>query len=143
MLVYTLYRRFDLDTLESFAAEQATRSRRSRLFTAVTAGITESVLFQAYPIERIVAVSGSVFLAALGSWLLFTGLHYGETFSLVETLYIGVPALSMTILYVSTSSVLVVILAHATVDAVSLLDAEESAEAASGSEGNHRSEPQS
>lgn len=121
IVAYAIYSHFDLARLESFAAEQATRSKRARLFTAVTAGVTESVLFQAYPIERVAAVSGSLLLAAVVSWLLFTGLHYGETFSAVETLYIGVPALSMTVLYVATGSIYVVVLAHASVDALSLL----------------------
>lgn len=121
IVAYGIYSHLDLPALESFAAEQATRSKPARLFTAVTAGVTESVLYQAYPIERVATLSGSLLLAAVVSWLLFTGLHYGETFSAVETLYIGVPALSMTVLYVATGSIYVVILAHATVDALSLL----------------------
>ncbi len=125
LLAYAVYSYLDLPTLESFASKQATRSNRARLFTAVTAGVTESVLFQAYPIERIAALSGSLVLAAVVSWLLFTGLHYGETFSAVETLYIGVPAFTMTVLYVATGSIYVVVLAHASVDALSLLGDED------------------
>ena len=127
-VVYLLYGYLELSRLESFVDEQATRSTRAKLFTAVTAGVTESLLLQAYPIERIAELSGSLALAALVSWLLFTGLHYGETFSLAETLYIGVPAFSMTVLYVATGSVYVVILAHASVDALSLLGADDASE---------------
>lgn len=121
-VVLAVYRRTGLTVPREFGAEQAARGPLRYGFTALTAGVTESLLFQAYIIERITLVSGSVLLAAASSWLLFTGAHYlGETFSLEETLYIGTPALAVTGLYVLSGSLYAIVLVHATVVLLSFL----------------------
>jgi membrane protease YdiL (CAAX protease family) len=125
-----LYDRFELTTPAGFVEEQLERPFPARTFTVVSAGVTESVLYQGYPIERLAAlfgglpVVGPVALPAAGfvAFIAFTGTHYaGGEFSLEETVYIGVPALSMTVLYVLTGNLLVVVAAHALVDGLSVL----------------------
>ena len=125
-----LYNRLDLTTPERFVEEQLERSISARTLTAVTAGVTESVLFQGYPIERLAALlktvpatSGVAFpVAGAIAFLAFTGGHYaGDTYSLEEVVFIGVPALSVTVLYVLTGNLLVVIAVHTLVDGISLL----------------------
>jgi membrane protease YdiL (CAAX protease family) len=125
-----VYDRLDLTTPEGFVEDQLKRSVPARTLTVVTAGVTESVLYQGYPIERLIAllktapVTSGVALPLAGAiaFLAFTGVHYaGDTYSLEETVFIGVPALSMTVLYVLTGNLLVVIAAHTLVDGISLL----------------------
>lgn len=119
---YNLYRHYDLDIGEAFADDQAERAAPLFLCTAVTAGVTESVLYQAYPIERLATLSGSVVVAGLLAWVVFTAVHYVTgRFSLQATVYTSVPALAVTVLYVLSGSVYVVVLVHATVNAMSFL----------------------
>ncbi|WP_435115224.1 CPBP family glutamic-type intramembrane protease [Halolamina sp. C58] len=121
-VAYNLFRHVDWDTSEEFTDEQADRPTALFLFTGITAGITESVLYQAYPIERLAALSGSVALAGVASWLAFTAVHYAtDRFSLQATVFTSVPALAVTALYVLSGSVYVVVLVHATVNALSFL----------------------
>lgn len=90
------------------------------LFIVVTAGVTESILFQGYPIERL---AGSIGLptAAGVSFLAFTGAHWlGDTYSVREVLFIAVPALCMTILYALTRNLFVVVVTHTLIDGVSM-----------------------
>lgn len=122
MVALNLFLWLDLDIPSGFSEQQRQRSVAARLFTAATAGVTESILFQGYPIERLASVTGSVLLAGALAWVAFTAVHYlGDTFSLEETLYIGVPAFSVTLLYVLSGNLLVVIVVHFAVDALSLL----------------------
>jgi hypothetical protein len=121
-VAYNLFRHFEWDTGEAFSAEQGERPAAVFLFTAVTAGLTESLLYQAYPIERLAALSGSVVIAGVVSWLVFTVVHYATgRFSLQATVYTSVPALAVTVLYVLSGSVYVIVLVHATVNALSFL----------------------
>lgn len=121
-VAYNLFRHFDLDTSEDYSAAQSERPAVLFLFTAVTAGITESVLFQAYPIERLAALSESVVLAGAVAWVVFTAVHYlTDRFSLEATIFTSVPALAVTVLYVLSGSVYVVVLVHTTVNALSFL----------------------
>lgn len=121
-VVYNAFRHFDLDTSAEFAAEQADRSAPAFLFTAVTAGVTESVLYQGYPIGRLADLTGSLLLAGAVAWVAFTVVHYASgRFSVEGTLFTSAPALAMTALYVLSGSVYVVVLAHATVNVLTLL----------------------
>ncbi|MFB6228424.1 MAG: type II CAAX prenyl endopeptidase Rce1 family protein [Halobacteriales archaeon] len=121
-VVYVVYDRFGFTIPGEFVEDQATRSYPAMLLTAVTAGVTESVLYGAYPIERLAAVTGSVVAAAAITWLVFTAVHYaGDTFSLEEVVYIGAPALSVTVLYVLSGSLLVIVLVHSTVNTLSFV----------------------
>lgn len=120
--MYVIYDRFGFTIPREFVEDQAARSYPAMLFTAVTAGVTESVLYGAYPIERLTMLTGSVIAAAVVTWLMFTAVHYvGDTFSLEEAVYIGAPALSLTVLYVLSGSLLVIVLVHSTVDTLSFV----------------------
>jgi membrane protease YdiL (CAAX protease family) len=117
-----VYGYLGLTTPEGFIEDQLERPVRARVVTAVTAGVTETVLFQAYPIERLAPLLGGRPAAGAVAFLAFTGAHHaGDTFSLEETVFIGVPALSVTVLYVVTGNVLVIAAVHALVDGLSLL----------------------
>ncbi len=121
-VVYTVYDRFGFAIPGEFVEDQSARSYPAMLFTAVTAGVTESVLYGAYPIERLTTLTGSVILAATATWLAFTAVHYtGDIFSFEEVVYIGVPALSVTVLYVLSGSLLVIVLVHSTVNTLSFV----------------------
>jgi membrane protease YdiL (CAAX protease family) len=121
-VVYMIYDRFGFAIPGEFVEDQAARSYPAMLFTAVTAGVTESVLYGAYPIERLTTLTGSVIAAGTITWLVFTAVHYqGDTFSLEETVYIGIPALSVTVLYVLSGSLVVIVLVHSTVNTLSFV----------------------
>jgi membrane protease YdiL (CAAX protease family) len=121
-VVYAVYERFGLTYPREFVEEQAARSTPASLFTAVTAGVTESLLYQGYPIERLRALTGSLLVAAVASWVVFTAVHYiGPKFSLQETVYIGAPALAMTVLYALSGNLLVIIVVHSAVNVLSFL----------------------
>lgn len=120
--VYRLYETLDLNTPEGFVSEQANRGVAGYTLTAVSAGVMESLAYQGYIIPRLGALSGSVTLAAVVSWLTFTLVHgIGDTFDAEQTLYIGVPAAVLTVLFVACESVIVVCLVHSVVNLVSFL----------------------
>lgn len=122
MVAFNVFVSLDLETPGDFVADQQAQSVPRRLFTALTAGVTESVLYQGYPIERLAVLTGSLPLAGALSVLVFTGGHYaGDAFSLQEVVFIGVPALCVTVLYVLSGNLLVVVVVHTLVDAISLL----------------------
>jgi membrane protease YdiL (CAAX protease family) len=121
-VVYNAFYHFDLDTSAEFSAEQADRAAPAFLFTAATAGVTESVLYQGYPIERLADLTGSLLLAGAVAWVAFTAVHYASgRFSVEETLFTSAPALAMTVLFVLSGSVYPPVLAHTTVNVLSFL----------------------
>ena len=119
--VLVVYRRGGLSYPDKFVEQQAERPTTRLIVTGTTAGVTESILFQAYPIERIAELSGSLLLAGIVSWMVFTAVHYtvGDTFSLEETVYIGMPALALTVVYILSGSLWVIVLVHTTVNLLS------------------------
>lgn len=92
-----------------------------RLGIVLTAGICEEFMYRGFAIEQLGEWTGSVWLAALVSWLVFVLAHvglYGLTTALV------VPALAggaLTVLYVWRRNLPVCMLMHALFDGVSLL----------------------
>jgi CAAX amino terminal protease family. len=120
--VYRLYERFGLETPEEVIDEQASRGVASYLTRAVSAGVMESVLYQGYLISRVTELSGSVAVAAVFAWIAFTAVHsLGDTYGPAATVYIGVPAVGLVLLYVACESVVVVCFVHAVVNALSFL----------------------
>ncbi|MEZ3117443.1 lysostaphin resistance A-like protein [Halobaculum sp. MBLA0147] len=118
--VYALYTRLGLPLLESFEDELRDGGTARYLFTVLSAGVVESLLYQGYLIERLTGLTGSVILAAGLSCVVFTAAHAaGETFSTAETVYIGVPAAVLTALYVVSGSVYVACLTHVVVNTLS------------------------
>lgn len=118
--VYQLYERFGLQTPEEFTDEQASRGAAGYWVTAVSAGVVESLLYQGYLITRVAELSGSVAFAAVFAWVAFTAVHgIGDIFGVAETVYIGVPAVGVTLLYVACESVVVVCFVHFVVNLLS------------------------
>lgn len=121
-VLYVGYQHFDFSVPEEVVEDQGDRSVPSLLVIAVTAGVTESVLYGAYPIERLATLTGSLVVAGALTWLVFTAVHYvGETFTGEETIYIGGPALAVTILYVLSGSLVVIVLVHSSVNILSFM----------------------
>ena len=121
-VVYNLFRYLQLGTQDEFAAEQADRPVSAFVFTAITAGVTESVLFQGYPIPRLAAATGSLVLAGLIAWVAFAAVHYvSGRFTVDETVFTSAPALVVTVLFVLSGSLAVVVLVHTTVNLLSVL----------------------
>jgi uncharacterized protein len=65
----------------------------------VTAGITEEILFRGYPIERLAALTGNVWLGAIAAYVVFVGLHI-PVFGVGGAIQIGAWSLVVTGLYV-------------------------------------------
>lgn len=79
--------------------------------TAVTAGITEEVMFRGYPIERLTELTGSVWVGAGVTFVVFTVGHVGF-WGLGGAIQIGVWTLIVTLLYVRTRNLPACILLH-------------------------------
>jgi len=82
-----------------------------RIGIAIIAGITEEVLFRTYPIERLTEWTGSIWLAALISIVLFAGLHI-PFWSLGGAIQIGIGTIIWTLIYVKTRSIWAMIIMH-------------------------------
>lgn len=102
----------------------ASLSIPERLFVAATAGVTEEIPYHGYAVERVAALTGSVPLAGVVSFLAFTLGHLGETWDRQAVLRIAQPALVTTLLYLWFRSLPVLIVVHAANDAVGLLVAD-------------------
>lgn len=82
-----------------------------RVGFAVTAGITEEILFRTYPIERIREWSGNIWLAAFVSISLFAVLHL-PFWSLGGGIQIGVGTIIWTLIYIKTRSIWAMMIMH-------------------------------
>ncbi|PSQ62308.1 MAG: CPBP family intramembrane metalloprotease [Halobacteriales archaeon SW_8_66_22] len=92
-----------------------------RLFAALTAGVTEELLFRGYAFERLEEWSDSDGVAAAVSTVVFVLLHRGETWSWQSVLRISQPAAITTALYARWRDLLALMTVHALNDAVGLL----------------------
>lgn len=89
--------------------------------TAVTAGITEEILYRGYPIERLID-AGYGSLAAGGlTWLLFTVAHFWSGYPVGNLLQIALAALVITAVYVRVRSLFPVVVGHVVIDIVGVL----------------------
>ncbi|WP_313692927.1 CPBP family intramembrane glutamic endopeptidase [Halorarum halobium] len=79
---------------------------------SLTAAVTEEVLYRGYPIERLAELTGSVWVGAGLTFLVFTAVHL-PFWGVGGTLQIGVNALLLTLLYVWRRNLGACILAHA------------------------------
>lgn len=102
----------------------ASLSVTERLFVAATAGVTEEIPYHGYAVERIAALTGSLPLAGVVSFLAFTLGHLGETWDRQAVLRIAQPALVTTLLYLWFRSLPALIAIHALNDAIGLLVAD-------------------
>lgn len=113
-----------LDGDGEFAADLAAFTELSyaeRLFAAVTAGVTEELLFRGYAFERLAEWSDSEGVAAGVTTLVFVLLHRGETWSWRSVLRITQPAAVTTALYARWRDLLALMTVHALNDAIGLL----------------------
>lgn len=85
------------------------------LALALTAAVTEELLYRGFPIERITELTGSTALGA-GITVLFFVLFHVPYWGLGGALQIGVNAVLLTLLYVWRRNVAACILAHAITD---------------------------
>ena len=92
-----------------------------RLFAALTAGVTEELLFRGYAFERLEEWSDSDGVAAAVSTVVFVLLHRGETWSWQSMLRISQPAAITTALYMRWRDLLALMTVHALNDAIGLL----------------------
>ena len=92
-----------------------------RLFAALTAGVTEELLFRGYAFERLEEWSDSDGVAAAVSTVVFVLLHRGETWSWQSVLRISQPAAITTALYMRWRDLLALMTVHALNDAIGLL----------------------
>ena len=82
---------------------------------ALTAAVTEELLYRSYPIERISELTGSTVLGA-GLTLLFFILFHVPFWGLGGTIQISVNAILLTLLYLWRRNLLTCILSHAITD---------------------------
>lgn len=82
---------------------------------SLTAAFTEEVLYRGYPIERLAELTGSVWIGAAITFLVFTAVHL-PFWGLGGTLQIGVNALLLTLLYVWRRNLWACVFAHAVND---------------------------
>lgn len=82
---------------------------------ALTAGITEEVLFRGYPIERMAEVTGNLWVGAAVTFVVFTVGHV-SWWGVGGAIQIGVWTLVVTVLYVYTRNLPACILMHVSND---------------------------
>ncbi|WP_247729806.1 CPBP family intramembrane glutamic endopeptidase [Halovivax limisalsi] len=90
------------------------------LFSAITAGVTEEVLFRGYPIERLTDAGYTPLLAGTITWGLFTVAH-APSYPAGTVLQIAVVAGLFTAVYVRTRSLFPVVIGHVLIDVVGVL----------------------
>ena len=113
-----------IDDGGEFAADVSAFTELSygeRLFAALTAGVTEELLFRGYAFERLAEWSDSDGVAAAVSTAVFVLLHRGETWSWQSVLRISQPAAITTALYARWRDLLALMTVHALNDAIGLL----------------------
>jgi len=88
--------------------------------SAVTAGVTEEVLFRGYPIERLIDAGSSPLVAGGLTWAAFTIAH-APSYPAGNLVQIGLVALLFTAVYVRTRSLVPVVAGHVLVDLVGVL----------------------
>ncbi|MFB1063780.1 lysostaphin resistance A-like protein [Natrinema sp. H-ect4] len=89
--------------------------------SAITAGITEEIMFRGYPIERLIDAGYGPVAAGGLTWALFTVAHVGSGYPSGNLLQIAVAALIITVVYVRVRSLVPVILGHVVIDLVGVL----------------------
>lgn len=83
------------------------------LFIGVTAGITEEILYRGYGLERLEGLSGSTWIAATVTALLFVVIHYpGGGYAFGGLLVMTPLAVFLTVGYVWRRNIFVPIVAH-------------------------------
>jgi len=89
--------------------------------SAITAGITEEILYRGYPIERLIDAELGPLAAGGITWLLFTVAHFGAGIPLGNFIQVGLAGLIITTIYIHVRSLVPVMLGHVAVDTVGVL----------------------
>ncbi|MEZ3145456.1 CPBP family intramembrane glutamic endopeptidase [Halobaculum sp. MBLA0143] len=100
--------------------ELSDRSTAGILLTAVTAGVTEELLFRGFLVERLVSLTGSHLLAGAVSVVVFGAVHY-RGWGLEETVEITMQGAVLVGIYLLVPSVVALIAIHALHDGLGLL----------------------
>jgi membrane protease YdiL (CAAX protease family) len=91
-----------------------------RLVVVATAVVTEEILWRGYPIERLTEVTGSVWIAAAVSGIVFLVVHF-PAWGLVGAIPQAVFTLVIVGVYVRSRNVVACILAHGVINVVMIL----------------------
>ncbi len=91
-----------------------------RVALAITAGVYEETLFRGYAVERLIALTGSRWLAGLVSVIAFTLAHWSY-WGLAQLFPIAIVGTLVTALYLWRRNLAINIIAHATTDAIGLV----------------------
>jgi len=116
-----VFDRLGLGSIEATMEQLGERSVAAILFTAVTAGVTEELLYRGYAIERLVELTGSPLLAGALSVGAFGAVHYGEYWKRDQALQITLSGAVLVGLYLLTRSLLALIVIHAIHDTLGML----------------------
>lgn len=81
------------------------------VLVAVTAGVTEEILFRGYPIERVSDLTGELWIGAVVTYVVFTAAHV-PFWGLGGAIQIGVWTLVVTLLYVRTRNLIACMVMH-------------------------------
>lgn len=116
-----LHDRLGVEEMEAGMAEFSDTNTVERLFIALTAGVTEELLFRGYALERLETETDSRLAAAVISTLAFVLAHKGEQWSWRSLLVIAQPATLVTLFYFRTRDLLAAMTIHAINDLLGLL----------------------
>lgn len=115
-LTIPLVQALNLETTEGGLKHLAQIPVGVRIGMALTAGITEEIVFRGYPIERLNTLTGHLGLSAAIAYLVFVLLHV-PIWGLGGAIQIGVWSLVITLLYVKRRNLPACILMHVLNDA--------------------------
>jgi membrane protease YdiL (CAAX protease family) len=91
-----------------------------RVAMVFTAAITEEILFRGYPIERLVSLTGHLWLGAAMAYVVFVLVHL-PWWGVGGTIQIGLWSLIVTALYVTRRNLLACMLMHLLNDAYAFI----------------------
>ncbi len=103
-----------------FAATMQSLPLALRVLLVVTAGVFEETLYRGYAIERLASLTGSKWFAGAVTLGVFTLMHVPAV-GWAHVLPVGIVGLLVTLLYLWRRSLVLNVVAHATVDAIALL----------------------
>lgn len=111
----------ETDSMEQQMATFAEYGLAERAFIALTAGVTEEMVFRGYATERLEELTGSRVVGALVPTGAFVLSHKGEQWDWAAVARIAQPATITTALYLRTRDLLALVTIHALNDLVGLL----------------------
>jgi len=115
-LALRLVAAFGLPSIGSRVAQFAALPIWLEILSVVTAGVVEETLFRGYALERLAASFGSVWLAALLTWLCFTVVHW-PVWGPGGVIVIACTGAVFTLFYVWQRDLVANVVAHVAVDA--------------------------